>query len=330
MNDKFRVIFQKLKRPAGWFLASIYILSAAFIAAALYTLFWDFKGLAFEILSYVFYGLAAIGLAYSVYTIVIYAPGVKRRLIGWMRKSPLVNRLLENYGFRTVAFAGVSTVINIAYVAFNGVLSVLYLSLWYGALAGYYVLLTAMRGGILLYYRKQSAREKKRAAGELLEGDLDEKSLQLKKYFGCGVTLIVLPFFLSFAILEMVVNGNAFVHIGWTIYAVAAYAFYKITMAIINVVKARRGDDMTIRALRAVALADATVSILALQTTLLYAFSNGGAFVGFANALTGGVVCALTVALGVYMLVVAGKKKREEKEGENDVEERTEKRDGNV
>ncbi|MBQ7879011.1 MAG: hypothetical protein IJ317_00015, partial [Clostridia bacterium] len=219
MNEKFRAVFEKLKRPTGWLLASIYILSAAFIAAALYTLVWDFEGLAFEILSYVFYGLAAVGLAYSVYTVVIYAPGVKRRLIGWMRKSPLVDRLLENYGFRTVVFAGVSTVINIAYVAFNGVLSVVYLALWYGALAGYYVLLTAMRGGILLYHRKRSAREKKRAAGELAENEWEERRLQLKKYVGCGALLIVMPLCLSFAILEMVAEGNAFVHVGWTIYA---------------------------------------------------------------------------------------------------------------
>ena len=105
----------------------------------------------------------------------------------------------------------------------------------------------------------------------------------------------------------MVVEGSAFVRWGWTVFAFAAYAFYKITMAIYNVIKTRKMDDMTLRALRCIGLADAMVSILALQTTLLYAFSTGNN--GVANALTGGVVCAFTVVIGAYMLICANRKK---------------------
>ena len=122
--------------------------------------------------------------------------------------------------------------------------------------------------------------------------------------------LTVIPFFLSFAILQMVTEGRAFVHMGWTSIAFAAYAFYKIVMAIYNVMKARKQEDFTVLALRNIGLADAFVSILALQTCLLYAYSEGAQY-GYANALTGGAVCAATLALGVIMIVSANKKTKQ-------------------
>ena len=78
-------------------------------------------------------------------------------------------------------------------------------------------------------------------------------------------------------------------------------------MAIYNMFKAKKNDDMTVRALRCISLADALVSILALQTTLLYTFSTNLQTNAFANALTGAVVCAITLALGIYMIINANK-----------------------
>ena len=80
-------------------------------------------------------------------------------------------------------------------------------------------------------------------------------------------------------------------------------------MAIINLVKVRKQEDYTIKALRSVSLADAIVSILALQTTLLTSYGTGD--FGFANALTGAVACILVFALGVFMIKKVSSKKEE-------------------
>lgn len=305
MKERFDAFLQKLKKPKGWFLAIVYIVTVLCVAAALTLVIIGAESGVLAILSYLSYALAAVTLGYSVYTIVIYAPYVKGNVITLIKKYEFSKRLLEHYGFRTVVFAAFSLLVNVAYVVFNGVLAVIGSSLWYGALAGYYILLTVMRSGIVLYHRNRktdffSGRK------EIAE-NVDVQAVELGKYRTCGALLIVMPLCLSFAILEMVQSGSAFVRVGWTVYAVAAYTFYKITMAIINVVKAMKGDDFTIRALRSISLADAMVSILALQTTLLYTFSDGSGS-AWANALTGGAVCALTVALGVYMLVYSRKK----------------------
>ncbi|MBQ7348409.1 MAG: hypothetical protein IJW47_00295 [Clostridia bacterium] len=310
MKRKTESLLAWLKRPYGWGLALVYVATVVSIAAALTLVIIASADVFLQVLSYISYCLAALTLAYSVYTIVIYAPSMKNRFISFMRKNAFVSRLLDNWGYRTVVFAGVSLFINVAYVAFNGVIAILSRSIWYGALAAYYILLTALRSGIVLYHRKRAKGKfyfKQNAIDSTFSEQTQFKITELKKYRACGVLLIVLPVSLSFAILQMVVAGSAFIHYGWIIYAVAAYAFYKITMAIINIFKARNTDEMTVRALRCVSLADAMVSILALQTTLLFAFSDGAA-TGFANALTGGVVCALTVVLGAYMIINANKK----------------------
>ena len=51
--------------------------------------------------------------------------------------------------------------------------------------------------------------------------------------------------------------------------ALAAYATWKITMAIINFFRRRRSRDLVVRQLRTINLMDALVSILTLQNTLI-------------------------------------------------------------
>ena len=292
MRDKWQAVLQRLKNPTGKFLALWYVLTLLCVGGALALVVMMPSGV-WAIVSYVLYALAAVTFGYTVYTLVVFAPRVKRAITRCIKRTRFGRRLLEYYGFRTVVFAVVSFVFNGLYALFNGLVAILSRSIWYGALAAYYIVLTLMRGGIISYHGKP----------------ISERSpkVELRKYRTCGVLLTTLPLCLSFAILQMVVEGSAFVRWGWTVFAFAAYAFYKITMAIYNVIKTRKMDDMTLRALRSIGLADAMVSILALQTTLLYAFSTGNN--GVANALTGGVVCAFTVVIGVYMLICANRKK---------------------
>jgi len=52
------------------------------------------------------------------------------------------------------------------------------------------------------------------------------------------------------------------------------------------------------------------VSILALQTAMFHSFGTEGMNTGLFNALTGGAVCALTIALGVFTIMIANKKRK--------------------
>lgn len=104
----------------------------------------------------------------------------------------------------------------------------------------------------------------------------------------------------------MVLAGESFEHKGLTIYVYAVFAFYKIIVALYNFIKERKNNALTIMSIKCVALADAFVSILALQTAMFREFGGNESFdTTMMNAITGAIVCALTIAIGVYMIVTA-------------------------
>lgn len=304
----WKTLLQKLKKPPVWLLVLNYILTVVFCAVSIVTLFWDNGTWWYDTLCYTSYAVAAITLAYSTYTIIKVAPKTYRQAKEKLRENPITGKLMRNYGLRTVIFAAFSTLISLSYAVYNGVVSLLYHSPWYGALAVYYLLLLAMRGSIVLYHGKHRGRERQRLT-------------DIRKYRFCGVALMVMIITLSAAVVQMVVDGAGFEKPGIMIYVSAAYTFTKLTMAIVNFIKAKKQTDFTVDALRNINAADALVAVLALQTAMMYEFSDGtGA--GLANALTGTAVCLLVFALGLYMVIRSVRAtKKDRKNGEENATE---------
>lgn len=299
---------QKLKKPSGFLLFAVYFLTVLFIALAFVFLFVKTLSPFIEIISYVVYGLSAIFLGYSIYTIVIYFGNIKKGILKAIEKNEFGKKMLSHYGFRTVVMATISLIINILYVGFHIVMAIFYRSFWFGSLALYYALLVALRSGIVLYQRK-----KRKGKVELPE------TLELKKYRNCGILLTIIPLCLVVPLLQIIFLDRAFIYQGLMVFAFAAYSFYKIIMAIINVVKSKKQIDYTLKAIRSISLADAFVSIFALQTCLLFTFSQGASY-QIANVATGIAVFVLTITLGVFMIVNANKKILEiKKEEENEL-----------
>ena len=283
-------IWEKLKNPSVGLLIAAYVLTVLFCGWSLASLAITIEALWFEIVTYVSYAIAALTLAYTVYTLVCIIPKTYKNVKAKLQEIPFIAKLMENYGLRTIIFAAFSTAITLAYSVYNGVICVIYHSVWYGALAGYYILLLIMRGGIVLYHGRYRGRARK------LKSDVG-------KYLRCGISLTITISALSAAIMKMVADGAAFEHPGMMIYVAAAYTIYKVTMSIINFVRAKKQSDYTVDALRNVNVADAAVSLLALQTSMIRTFSEGG--MEYMNAITGAVVCAVVLGLGVYMIVRA-------------------------
>ena len=286
-----------IKYPHGWPLIAHYVFAALVIAGASVAaaLGWETR---FRFLAYVLFGVAAVSLAYTVYTVVYFFPKIRRRVTEWAYKYEFTEKMVKQYGFRTIILSVGSLTVSILYALFNGVIAVLNFSIWYGALAAYYILLASMRGGIVFHHRRNRKREN--------ETDAQKKLRSVKTYRACGGVLIFLPLCLSGAVTQMVLSRKSYNYAGLMIYAAAAYTFYKIIMSVVNLVKARKEDDHTVRAIRNINFADALVSVLALQTAMFRAFSPESDL-GYLNAVTGGVVCLLTVLMGVLMVISANK-----------------------
>jgi len=298
MKDFFKSFWKKINEPKPSFLCFFYVFTALAIVGALLMLGIGFEKSPISIIAYVLFGISALSLSYTVYTLVLSYHDIKASVVGLVRKCAFLDKLIEEYSFRTLVFASLSFVINLAYVVFHIVISAISGSLWYGALAAYYVLLTVMRGGIVLYHRQTN------------KGALRDEETELRRYKITGVLLVLMPICLSAAIAEMVISNKGYRYAGFIIYAVAAYSFYKITMAVINVIKAKQSYGITIEAVRNIGLADALVSLLALQTAMFNSFADAEFNSSVPNALTGAAVCAFTVTIGVAMLRNSRKYKR--------------------
>ena len=85
--------------------------------------------------------------------------------------------------------------------------------------------------------------------------------------------------------------------------AMAAYAFTKITLATIKLIKARRSTSATLITLRNISFADAFVSIFALQRSMLVSFEGmTEAEIVIMNAVLGSTVCVIVFLLGLNLV----------------------------
>lgn len=127
-----------------------------------------------------------------------------------------------------------------------------------------------------------------------------------------GILLLVLNFALTGVILLTIAQDTAKRYSEVVVISIATYTFYKIIMAVANMVKVRKTRSPVLIAIRNIGTADALVSMLTLQATMLASFQGkGGLDANRMNAVTGMVVCVLILALGVSMIRYAFKNQKD-------------------
>ncbi|MGN0814001.1 MAG: hypothetical protein ACI4MH_02060 [Candidatus Coproplasma sp.] len=223
-----------------------------------------------------------------------------RKIKYLLRQNKLTNEIATNYGFRTIIFSSASLAIGIAYAVYNLFVALIYRSLWFGSLACYYVMLDIIRSGVLLN-RFRLIKKNVKSENSVYE---------IKQYLICGTLLILMTAFLSAMIIHITRQNKTFNYSLTVIYMSAGYTFYRIGISVYNFIKSRKQHDFTVRALRCINLATALVSFLSLQAAALTAFSTG-VNQTTVNALTGGIVCAMIVLLGAFMIISAAIKLKE-------------------
>lgn len=294
---------QWLKRPRGVFLVLVYILTVLTIAASvtLVVLSGD-EHRSLGVIAYILFGLAAMLLAFTVYTIVIYAPIVKNKIVDKLKSFKFTANLLENYGFKTMVFALISFAITIAFATMNLVSAIRYRLIWYAAISAYYFILTFFRGGTLLADRKC---RKKYAGG----GNKYEMS-KWRIYLSGGAFLTVLEFAMAAAVTQLILSGRPTRSGEIMAISSAAYTFYKMIMAVYNLFKARKFSDPVAQSLRNLNFADACMSVVSLTVLMIATFDDGGSTpeMLYVKAIVGFAACAIIIAMAAVMIITAAKK----------------------
>ena len=300
MKIDFRSLWEKILNPPTWAKILTFIVMVLSATLSLVMVALGLENGAIAIMAYILFGIAGTSLAYSVYLIIPLFPKMKSGIIAWLERREFTRLILRNFGFRTVIFAIGSFLMSLLFSGFNAYMGIKNRSIWYGALAAFYIALAFLRGGVLVYHKKRIAKK--------IQND---EYIKAKVYRNSGIITLILNIALSSAIAQMIFSDAHFTYMGLTIFAYAAYAFYKITMSIIALIKAHKQTDLTVRAIRNINLVDALVSILALQTALLTMFSEGEINISIFNTFTGIVVSVLSVGIGIYMVASANKKMKE-------------------
>lgn len=148
-----------------------------------------------------------------------------------------------------------SLAMNLLYALGNCVAGFVSLSWWMITLGAYYLILSLCRFFLLLCRRPDFRQEDQRFVARFT-----------------GVLFIFLSFCLLGMIVLAVIKDRGKVLHEILMIAMATYAFTKITMAIIGLVKVRKTADPTQKALRNISLVDDGVSIYSLQRSMLVSF----------------------------------------------------------
>lgn len=253
-------------------------------------------GLENQVFSYIVYILSAYSLIITITGITGIVKwvrgGIKEHpLVRKMLSIPIVGRLVNEKLFRTEAALYPGFLFNMLYVAFKLGAGIFYKSAWFISLAVYYLALAMMRFSLIHYTRHR--------------GDKADIAEELRRYRMCGGLLLLLNAAFAGMTVMVVKKNMGFVYPGMMIYVMAAYTFYSITIAIINLIKYRKYGSPVISAAKVISLTTALVSMFSLETAMLTQF--GGAddifFRKLMTSLTGGAVSVFVVAMAAYMLI---------------------------
>lgn len=286
----FKNIWNRIKNPKGIWLIIFYLFFAIIISGTLILVIFVEKQ---TIVHYLLYVLATLALTYFVYTIVISAPKIKMGIIQFLQSYKFTNKILKDYGYRTMWFALISFSINVAYISLVLVMAIMSKTAWYFMIASYYIVLAFMKGNVFYSKRKYNTEIK-----------------QAKALRFSGIMFVVMTIVFSGVMVLIYKSTYYFEYAGILIYAVAVFTFYKLTLAIINIFKAKKQNNLYIKNIRNINLASALISIIMLQVAMLQAFATEHNL-GFANALTGAGVSVIILALGVFMIIKANKTLKE-------------------
>lgn len=232
--------------------------------------------------AYPLYCIAFYALITLVGLVVKLVPKTKR----FIHTNPVLEKIAgdEEAKFRLGLYF--EQIINFAYGAFKIISGAITGSAWIGA-DGLYNLAQ----GIMQLY--QILRRRK----------VTTLTEQWKSYRRCGWMMIGLHLTMTGLVFQMIHMGRHEEYPGYMIFATATFTFYKLVSAFIDVAKDRKNKHPVDSSVRLLDLSQALYNLFALQVALLWEFGGGDfAYNKLMNSLTGGAVCLMVVAMGIYML----------------------------
>lgn len=245
-------------------------------------------------LAYASFLASSLGLYYLItVTIVPLCRWTKAQIM----KNPYLARYFTDPFFHARCSLCISLVINILYALLKFITGIRLQSSWLIALGIYYAVLILLRSSLILqdlrFRRNEQFASLQRAA---------QIELQWRTYFITGCLMLLLNVALSGITVQVVSQGKGFYYPGNMIYVIAAYSFYRITVATIHLFRNEANDSPIFSASEAIDFCFAVTSMFTLQIAMFASFSPD-LDVRIPNILTGTCVAVIITAVSLYMIV---------------------------
>ncbi len=215
------------------------------------------------------------------------------RLYKRAENNRITRRFLLDPEFRTAFSLYQGLAVNTAFAIFKGIMGIMYQSFWFGAISIYYFILGFIK--LTLIHGRNKAKKYIDKNGAVIE----YKSCKL-----CGFLMLILNIGMAGMAVQMVRDNRYYEYPGLMIYISAAYAFYILTLSIVNLVKSGQLKSPIFSASKALNFTGALMSIYALQTALMARFGGEDAvFRQLINSITGGAICVIIFGIAVFMII---------------------------
>ena len=216
-----------------------------------------------------------------------------------MHKNKYTARYLDDKDFRAEISLYAGLAVNLLYGVFKGATGAFYGSPWLWSMGIYYLALGGIRFMLMRSIGKQIRTEDAAAV----------KLHEYKTYRRCGIMMMLMNITVAGLAIQMIWQNKANEYSRTVVIISAAYTFYSFILAFVNMISFRKRNNAILSAAKDLTFCGAVMSMLSLQTSMLYAFDEGRSdFRQMFNGITGGFVIAIVLGISTYMIINGTKK----------------------
>ena len=219
------------------------------------------------------------------------------------RLLPALSAMIADPLRRRKGTAFVSLLLNACYIVYLTAVAAAHSSAWYGTLAGYYISVWLIRGGISFATHRAEKNEQDPVR-------LARKNTLNFLFVGCALPL--LGGVMAAAVIQMAIGSYPDSTGVSNIVINAIFAAVKLTSALVQFVRARTvcprppAAHPVARAMRILGMISALMSLLSLAVSIVAVCANGYTMWELICSF-GGAVCGATLASGAYMIALSAK-----------------------
>ena len=130
---------------------------------------------------------------------------------------------------------------------------------------------------------------------------------EYRSYRTAAVLMMLLNLTLAAFVRNMIVKNDVMAFSDIYVITSATFTFYFLTMSIVDIIRYRKYHSPVMSAAKAIRFAQALVSLLTLEASMLAHFGDSEAFKRTMLSCTGAGVCGIVLSMSVYMIIRATK-----------------------